>query len=288
MNPIAMLCFAISSGVRAGWRARFGPATAVLAVGLLALPGQRGAAADPPPAITNYSVGGGQQMLQWTPYPAAQQYQLFQAGGLDQPFLPDASGAIAGFGWTGPWTNGVGFFKLGVVPMDTNDLLTATVLNRLAYGPTPDELDRVKAMGPQAYIDEQLAPEQIQENLDIDSEPTNSGWRYVTATGYASSSTLYLYLIGPGEGYIDDLQLVVGTVPGVGVNLIRNGGFESPLVTNDWTISANLAGSGITTNVAHSGNASLHLVASQGGTTKSSAIWQVMAPSLSTTRQFTL
>ena len=37
-------------------------------------------------------------------------------------------------------------------PQSTNSLLTATVLNRLAYGPTPDELERVRGIGPDAYI----------------------------------------------------------------------------------------------------------------------------------------
>lgn len=235
----------------------------------------------PPPAITNYSIINGRHTLSWTPYPAALQYKIFRSDGLDQPFLEDQSGAVAGYDWTAPLTNAIGFFKLQVVPMDTNDLLTATVLNRLAYGPTPDELDRVKTIGPQAYIDEQLAPELIQEDLDIDASPTNSGWQYVTATGTASSATLYVYLTLPGEGYIDDLMLVPGTQAGAGVNLIRNGDFESPLTTNDWTISTNHFGSGITTNVAHSGNSSLHLVASVGGTTQSSAIWQVISPGLS-------
>jgi uncharacterized protein (DUF1800 family) len=227
-------------------------------------------------------------MIQWTPYPAALQYKVFRSDGLDLPFFADQTGSIAGFGWTGPVTNVAGFFTLQVVPMDTNDLLTATVLNRLAYGPTPDELDRVRAMGPQAYIDEQLAPESIQENLDIDASPTNSGWQYVTATGYASSSTLFVYLAVPGEGYVDDIMLVSGTNAGVGLNLVRNGGFESPLTTNDWAISSDLTNSAITTNVAHSGNASLHLVASAAGTTTGSIISQVMTPTLSSAQQYTL
>ena len=72
-------------------------------------------------------------------------------------------------------TTSNGFYRVEVVPMDTNgaplsanSLLTGTVLNRLAYGPTPDELERVRAIGADNYIQEQLAPESINENLAID------------------------------------------------------------------------------------------------------------------------
>jgi len=88
-----------------------------------------------------------------------------------------------------------------------------------------DELERVRAMGADNYIQEQLAPESINENLSIDVVKTNGGWQYVTATGNGSSSTLYIYLTRAGEGYIDDIKLVAGAVPEVGVNLIRQWGF---------------------------------------------------------------
>jgi hypothetical protein len=45
------------------------------------------------------------------------------------------------------------------------------------------------------------------------AQPGASGatqWIYVTATGTASSSTLYLYLQSVGDIYIDDLKLVAG------------------------------------------------------------------------------
>ena len=98
--------------------------------------------------------------------------------------------------WMTPLTAGIGFYRLQVEPMKPEDLLATQVLNRLAYGPTPDELERVKAMGAEAYISEQLAPETIPENLAIDTLPSGNGpsWQYVTATGAGSSSLLYVYL----------------------------------------------------------------------------------------------
>lgn len=44
---------------------------------------------------------------------------------------------------------------------DADDATVLHVLNRLAYGPRPGDISRVKAMGIKAYIEQQLAPEKI-------------------------------------------------------------------------------------------------------------------------------
>src|SRR5262249_6090896 len=46
------------------------------------------------------------------------------------------------------------------------------------------------------------------------------------------------------------------------------------LTMNDWVVSPNHSASAITTAASHSGSASLHMIASVGGTTQGSAIWQ--------------
>jgi uncharacterized protein (DUF1800 family) len=224
--------------------------------------------------------------ITWTPSPAAQQYKMFRADDLSQPWIEDT--IVSGFDWLTPLGSGMGFRRLQAIPMSDNDLLTATVLNRLAYGPTPDELERVRAIGPDAYINEQLAPETINENLDIDVEVPIGGWRYITLTGTASSSILYVYLTSPGELYVDDLVLVSGTNAGAGANLIRNGDFEAPLTTNEWTISTNLTSSSISSAPVHSGSGSLHLVASSAGSSQGTAIWQTISPALITGQTYTL
>ncbi len=112
-------------------------------------------------------------------------------------------------------------------------------------------------------------------------------WVYVAASGTASSSTLYIYLGSAGDVYIDDLQLVAGSVPGAGPNVLPNGDFESAL-SGPWVVSPNLAGSALSTSVKHSGNASLHVVASSGGTTRASAIYQDIAPALVTNAPYSL
>ena len=244
-------------------------------------------AGDPPPPVINtVTLTNGQERISWTPYPATFQYKILQAGDLSQPFVEDTSGNLSGFDWTAAMDNGIGFHRLQAVPLSANDLLVANVLNRLAYGPTPDELERVRAMGPDNYIQEQLAPEQIDESLPIDDATTNfgSGWQYFTATGTASSSNLYIYLNTPGDCFVDDIQFVAGANAGVGVNLIRNGDFQSPLTTNDWVVSPNHVGSAISTEQRHSGGASLHGVARNGGTTQGSSIWQSIQGPLTNSR----
>ena len=107
-------------------------------------------------------------------------------------------------------------------------------------------------------------------------------WQYVSTTGTASSSLLYVYLQSAGDVYLDDLKLVAGNAPEVGANQINNGDFEMPL-SGPWTISPNHANSVISTTVKHSGTASLHLVASSGGTTQASSVWQGVGPLVTNT-----
>jgi hypothetical protein len=108
--------------------------------------------------------------------------------------------------------------------------------------------------------------------------PTTPQWQQVTMTGvYAGANPLlYVYLQGPGSVSLDDFQLVVGNTPGVGQNLLQNGGFESPLAIG-WNTTANTASSAITAEVKRSGNAALRLVCGAGGTTQGNSLWQNVA-----------
>lgn len=124
---------------------------------------------SPPPAITNMTLSGVQKKIQWTPYPAIKSYKIFSSSNVAGPFTTNNGGVIAGYNWTGTSTAPMNFYKLQITPLSSNELLTATVLNRLAYGPTPDELKRIltgpNPIGPDAYIAEQLAPELINETV---------------------------------------------------------------------------------------------------------------------------
>ena len=102
-------------------------------------------------------------------------------------------------------------------------------------------------------------------------------WQFVSTTGTASSSRLYMYMTSAGEVYIDDLKLVAGTAPEAGDNLINNGDFESTF-PGPWTVSDNLTGSATSSIVRRTGAGSLRVVSSAAGTTRASSIWQDVSP----------
>jgi hypothetical protein len=114
----------------------------------------------------------------------------------------------------------------------------------------------------------------VSSNTNTPSAPQ---WQYVTATGTATTSRLYIYMASAGDVEIDDLMLVAGSVPGAGQNLVPDGDFESGF-PGPWSVSSNLSGSELDSAVRHSGNAALHVVSSSAGTTQSSAIWQDIGP----------
>jgi hypothetical protein len=118
---------------------------------------------------------------------------------------------------------------------------------------------------------------------------TNKGasalkWVFVTASIPASTtSTLYLYLTAAGDLYLDDLQLLDAR----GVNTLADGDFESPLA-GAWNVSPNFTNSALSTTIKHSGNSSLHLVASAAGTGSGNAIDQAIQPALTPGQTYTL
>lgn len=133
---------------------------------LATLPSARAQVAPPaPPSITNFTLNGSQRVLHWTPFPAAQSFKIFSTTDLRLPLTEDTSGVVSGYSWTGTNTSSAHFFRLDTTPLDSNALVTATVLNRLAYGPTPALLDRFKTNAIDLYVAEQLAPETVTETV---------------------------------------------------------------------------------------------------------------------------
>src|SRR6187401_3523358 len=51
--------------------------------------------------------------------------------------------------------------SIGARSQENDDATVLHVLNRVAYGPRPGDIARVKAMGVKAYIEQQLAPEKV-------------------------------------------------------------------------------------------------------------------------------
>jgi len=256
-------------------------------------------AAEPGGPELRITVTNTQKRVELTPfpYPAVQQYNLLSATSVNGPYTNDGSAVFAAGAWTSSNNLAQQFYQLNIVPVSSNALLNATLLNRLAYGPTPDELERLATLGPQGYLAEQLAPAQISEPLDTylsvatngTGIPPNTNWTFLSVTGTYTNPKLYIYPTLAMSGYIDDIKLqpiyysnivsmagtnlVTNTVPYYGTNLVINGDFESAL-TPPWTVSSILSGSAISTATASSGARSLSFVSTAGGSTEASSIWQ--------------
>jgi len=104
-------------------------------------------------------------------------------------------------------------------------------------------------------------------------------WVYFSTSGTASSSRLYIYLEKAGDLYLDDLVFASGKGTELGPNLVVNGDFESAL-SPSWTTTPNFANSSVSATVAHSGNSSLHIVATAAGSGSGNTLYQDFAPAL--------
>lgn len=242
------------------------------------------------PVINSIGAVGGRPKVGFSPAPGAGDYRLLTAPDVTGPFSPTAA-VREGLSLTGgDFGADRGFLRVDSVPMPSADAAAVNLLHRIAYGPTPDELERVRAMGPDAFVAEQLAPENIVETLDaLDSAPK---WKRVSITGAATTSggqtRIYIFLDGPGHAYVDNVRFVVGaTDNGTQTNLLKNGDFESGLA-GSWTVASNLEASAVTSDFAQSGGSSLHVVASAAGESQSTAIAQTISPTLTVGTPVTL
>lgn len=110
------------------------------------------------------------------------------------------------------------------------------------------------------------------------------GWSYFSATGRpsgTSSPRFYLWLNGINDVYIDDIKLVLGSIPEAGSNLLRNADFETPLAS-PWLTTGSPGPSVATNTFAHSGTNSLHLVFTSTGGGTSKCLYQDLASGVST------
>jgi uncharacterized protein (DUF1800 family) len=199
------------------------------------------------------------------------EFKVLRSTNLLEGFKEVAPGALSGYNWQQPGQTGLEFFKVEMTPKSAASVQNANLLNRIAYGPTPDDLERLTQLGPDAYIREQLAPELITENLAVDRlGPPATEWQYVTQTGTASSSTLYIYLTAITDCYVDDIKIVRGTVAEVGTNAVINGDFEAGFT--GWTVTDIYTNSVISTDEKHSGNSSLHIIGTDEGASSGTSI----------------
>ncbi len=231
-----------------------------------------GEANPAPPVMTADKTTNGQPRFVF-PYPAAQQYNIFSASNVTDALTPDTtSGKFLGPTWI--VTNGapMGFYSVSATPMSSNDLFAATVLNRLTYGPTPDDIDHIRAVGPQAFINEQMAFEAIPDSLDTDPPITNTppatpppnpltNWIRLQVTGTSGGNTMGFYLSGAGSIYLDNVWLCYGTNAETGTNLVGNGDFEittqapPTTATAPWTLGTTVTRAVITNSPTVDGQA---------------------------------
>lgn len=269
-------------------------------------------AANAVSGLLNLSVSNGVKSVSWprVPVPALETNRLSIANTLGINFVvnPDSIATTTN-GYSLTLSNQLPnqFFILTRGQMSSNDLLTANALNRLAYGPTPDELERVRAIGPQAFIDEQLAFEGFPELPDTYVAVTTNGtgtiantnWVSVSVTGRVSAPTLYIYMQGVGTAFIDDVSLkliytnisyitnvtetntviVTNRTPYLGPETLVNGDFELP-ITNGWTRTADFANSDIVANPVAGGAGALKVVATGPGSGNGDSIIQANIPGI--------
>ncbi|MFM8421602.1 MAG: DUF1800 family protein, partial [Verrucomicrobiota bacterium] len=267
----------------ARWAGACGRALVGMAMGAMAVVAQ-----DVSPDIQRLGWSSGRPVLSLTPVPSAQSYEVDATPDLGQAFTL-LRGRMSGFQWTGSnaWPGESGFFRVRAQVLPAEAITAANLLNRVGYGPTPDDLEEVRRVGVDAWIHRQLSPETIPEDLDVPA-PFAAGWRKVVATGTGSSSTLYLYMDGPADVYVDNVRLVTGASENPSaVNLIRNGDFEAPLGA-EWGLATNVNTSARSTDFVQNGSAALHLVSTEAGSTRSSSLYQDLSTTLSSSQVYTL
>ena len=174
----------------------------------------------------------------------------------------------------GTWTGTLGINGDDLTLAGPGSPNAGTVLNRVRYlARAPWPSTEVITPGTSLQLIDALRDNSRVANWAVTSaSAANLPWQRVVATGTASSSTVYYYLETVGSVYLDDVRLVAGSDPDAGENLLPNGDFESAF-PGLFTVSPNLSQSAPSTTVKHSGNSSLKMVTTTGGTTRASAIY---------------
>lgn len=123
------------------------------------------------PVILDVRSEASMLMGSFRPGPGIEAYHVMVRPDLFSDPVDLGSTTTLGFDWLlDPGLAGQGYFSIEAIPVEEERTLCAMVLNRLAYGPTPDLLDRVmnglSPLGGQGYIDEQMRPELLNESAD--------------------------------------------------------------------------------------------------------------------------
>jgi hypothetical protein len=105
-----------------------------------------------------------------------------------------------------------------------------------------------------------------QDNRRVANWSDGSGWRQYSLTGVPgiNGTNLTLFLAAAGDVHLDNISLVEGSVPGVGVNLVQNGGLESGSLA-PWAALGNHSASAVSSDVAFEGGYSLRVTSTGAG-----------------------
>jgi len=134
------------------------------------------------------------------------------------------------------------------------------VVDRVTYDDDPPWLATADGQGASLQV-----IDANQDNNRVSNWSDGSGWRFFSFTRGVGSSQLtnlafFVQLPSqPGDIYIDDVSLVLGNEPAVGLNVLANAGFEEPFAPA-WRVAGPASNSVIVTDVAHSGAASAHVI----------------------------
>jgi uncharacterized protein (DUF1800 family) len=107
--------------------------------------------------------------------------------------------------WRAKETGPLNFYTVQATPMGSDAIVNATVLNRLTYGPTPDDLTAITTMGASNYIDQQLNFELLTETV------TNSHTNLVRIESKFANPTDVIDLYISGYTYTTNTNGVITT-----------------------------------------------------------------------------
>ena len=175
---------------------------------------------------------------------------------------------------------------LTLVKVSANTNLADTVISKVKYEvvpPWPTEPAQTNSGVSLQLIDAS------QDHARVSNWDAAGGWKFFSYTAEPDGARLAFWLDVAGEIFIDDIRLVHGTVPGLGVNRVRNGDFETNL-TSAWIFgNSYLGNSALSSLHAKSGTNSLRLAPTKAGTTSSSTfMYQDISPTPSSSSNFTV
>ena len=137
--------------------------------------------------IVGMSRAGGALQFSFTPAPGTEAYEVRGSDHPATPGTPEPGAVTVGFAGSVPEGGGMRILGVHSAPVPAARELAAIVLQRLTYGPTPPLLDRVlygpSAIGAEAFIEEQLAPESLVESADEDPDVQSIAGRLARNAG---------------------------------------------------------------------------------------------------------